>query len=255
MQYRIVVTSSKGGVGKSTTSSLLAYSFAKRGKRVLVVDLDLGSRCLDLFFGCENGSLMNFGDYYEDRVGADRVLTSVNASENILLCTSSMSLRPENVEEIKLTSKLTELATVAKADVVICDTSGLVVPKKLCGFANYGIICATQMPASVRGASSTANLLRENGLENLFLAVTSFEYREAKDKTRTGLLDLIDESTVRCIGVVPFDRVLFLLQEQGKMPDETSFASRAYENMAARICGEERKLFYNIPKMQGRKIL
>ena len=54
MQFRILVTSSKGGVGKSTTSLLLALSLAKRGKRVLLCDCDIGSRCLDMLLGIED---------------------------------------------------------------------------------------------------------------------------------------------------------------------------------------------------------
>ena len=71
MQFRILVTSSKGGVGKSTTSLLLALSLAKRGKRVLLCDCDIGSRCLDMLLGIEDEVVYDIGDVYGGNVSAD----------------------------------------------------------------------------------------------------------------------------------------------------------------------------------------
>jgi septum site-determining protein MinD len=257
MQYRIIVSSSKGGVGKSTTSALLAVSLAARGKRVLLLDLDLGTRCLDMFFGVEDATVCDFGDAYMGRVEPRRsiVFLDAGAEGKVYFVASSVSLRADEIDKDRLCSTVTALADEIDAEYVICDTAGSVIPTLLAGWANLGLICSTQMPAAIRGAEATGDRLREAGLSTLRLVVTSFDYREAKAGTRSGLLGLIDGSSLRAIGVVPFDRVLMVSQEHGLLPLDNTPAITAYNNIAARLCGEERKLFSGIGRMKGKKAL
>ena len=257
MQYRIIVSSSKGGVGKSTTSALLAVSLAARGKRVLLVDLDLGARCLDLFFGIEDGAVCDFGDVYLGRAEPRRATVFLDGGTEgkLFFVASSVSLTPDEVDEKGLSDTLDALCAVTDAEYVICDTAGSVIPRKLAKWANLGLICATQMPASIRSAEATGSRLREAGLTTLRLIVTSFDYRDARQGARSGLLGMIDGSSLRAIGVVPFDRDLMLSQEHGVVPSDRSPAQVAYDNIAARLCGEERKLFAGIKRMNGQKAL
>lgn len=257
MQYRIIVSSSKGGVGKSTTSALLAVSLAARGKRVLLIDLDLGTRCLDMFFGVEDRTVCDFGDVYAGRVEPRRAALFLDGetSGKLFFVASSVTLTADDAEEKPLTETVDSLADEVVAEYVICDTAGSVIPVKLAKWANLGLICSTQMPASIRSAEATGARLREAGLDAQRLVVTSFDYREARNGVRAGLLGLIDGSSLRAIGVVPYDRELMIAQEHGVMPIKRSPAIIAYDNIAARLCGEERKLFYGIARMKGKKAL
>ena len=257
MQYRIIVSSSKGGVGKSTTSALLAVALAARSKRVLLLDLDLGARCLDMFFGLENDTVCDFGDVYEGRVAPRRAMVFLDDGSRgeLYFAASSVSLTPDSVDADKLAETIDKFAAEADAEYVICDTAGSVLPVKLAKWANLGLICATQMPASIRSAEATADRLREAGLATMRLIVTSFDYREARQGTRSGLLGLIDGAALRAIGVIPYDRDLMLAQEHGVLPLKRSPAIIAYDNVAARLCGEERKLFEGIGRMKGKKAL
>lgn len=259
MQYRIIVASSKGGVGKSTSSALLALSLASRGKRVLLCDLDLGTRCLDMFFGSENRALFDIGDICLGHAEASRAVISLDdgseGAGGLFFTPSSLVLKADGVGEDVLCGALSELAEYTKADFVICDTAGSVIPLKLAKWANLGIICTTQMPASVRSAQASASALRTAGLETQRLLVTSFDYAEAKNGIRAGLLNIIDGALVRAIGVIPYDRALMLAQEKGALPPKRSAASVAYDNVAARLCGEERRLFEGIARMKGSRVL
>ena len=257
MQYRIIVASSKGGVGKSTTSALLAVCLAARGKRVLLCDLDLGTRCLDMFFGVEDSAACDVGDVYLGRVGAERAIVRLGAESDgeLYFCPSSAALRPDEVESEKLCETLDSLAAEVNAEYVVCDTAGSVMPVKLAKWANVGLICATQTPASVRSAEASADRLREAGLRTMRLIVTAFDYREARTGLRSGLISLIDGASLRAIGVVPNDRALMLSQERGALPGIRTPAMIAYANVAARLCGEDRPLFQGISGMKGSKVL
>lgn len=251
MQYRIIVTSSKGGVGKSTTAAYLALCLSERGKRVLLCDLDLGSRCLDMFFGKEDETVYDFGDVYKGTVSPERALLDCGG---VSFCPSSLTLTAEAAEKNRLTDTVRALTEAADAEFVVCDTSGVTIPTRLAQWANLALVCTTQQPASMRGAEVTADLIRREGLSQIRLVVTSFEYREACKQIRSGILELIDRSKVRAIGAVPYDRELFLSQEAGKISENTP-AYRAYSNIAARLCGEERKLFAGIRGYKGKKAL
>lgn len=257
MEHRIVVTSSKGGVGKSTTAAMTAFALAERGKKVLLIDLDLGARCLDMFFGIENETVCDFGTAYADISSASRSVRRLNTDDagSIMFCASSVSLTPEKADRDRLIATIDALAEEAGADTVICDTSGLLIPEKLAKWADLGLVCTTQMPAAVTSAGTTAGRLREAGLDGLRLVITAFQYYEAHHSMRAGLLRMIDTAGIQAIGVVPQDLEMFLLQEEGKLPGRSSDARRAYANIAARLCGEERRLFDGIRGMNGKSVL
>ena len=257
MQYRMIVASSKGGVGKSTSSALLAVSLAARGKRVLLLDLDLGTRCLDMFFGSEDEAVYDLGDVYHGRIEPERAAIRLEGGQTgaLSFVPSALSLRANEVEPEKLREAVDSLSRAANADYVICDTAGLVIPTMLAPWANLGVICSTQMPASVRGAEATATALRSAGLTTLRLLVTAFDYREAKHGVRSGLITLIDGSSLRAIGVIPYDRDLMIAQDHGSLPQKDSPAAIAFANVAARLCGEDRRLFAGIGRMKGNKVL
>ena len=257
MKYRVIISSSKGGVGKSTSAALLAVSLASAGRRVLLLDLDLGARCLDMFFGAEDDSVYDFADVYHERVEPDRAVVRLTCGgeQMFFFVPSSLSLRADSVDPERLRLAVSRLAEATDADFVICDTAGLVIPTMLAPWANLGIVCSTQMPASVRSAEATAIALREAGLSTLRLLVTAFDYREAKHGVRSGLISMIDGSSLRALGVIPFDRDLLIAQEHGSLPQKNSPAAIAFSNVAARLCGEDRKLFEGIGRMKGTRVL
>ena len=109
MQFRILVTSSKGGVGKSTTSLLLALSLAKRGKRVLLCDCDIGSRCLDMLLGIEDEVVYDIGDVYGGNVSAERAIIRPDGRGGLMFCAASLSLSVSEMKAEKLCGALDTL--------------------------------------------------------------------------------------------------------------------------------------------------
>lgn len=253
---RILVTSSKGGIGKSTLSAGLAYAFAKRGKRVLLCDCDLGGRSLDMFLGEENNTLFDIGDVAKGRCTPEDALLNPWGMVNLFFCPSPAMYIPGDIMADELIRAIKSLETAVGADVVICDTAGFVcAPDIAAGYAKTALIVATQQPASVRAAEATAMLLADRGLKDSKLIISTFEWKSAMKGKRAGILDIIDGAGVQCAGIVPYDRGLMLSGEVGRPPEDGSDGMQAFDNIAARLDGYNIKLFMGIAKISGKKSL
>ena len=254
--HHIIVTSVKGGIGKSTVALGTASALARRGRRVLLIDCDTGNRCLDLMLGMEDSVLFDLGDLCEGRAAPSDVLLTVPRAENFLFCAAPDHILDEAAVQ-KLPDALRALTEESGAEFVICDTAGCgsVVQRIAADFADGAFVIAAQQPASIRAAEKTAVLMDTLGRLTCRLVISGFEERAAEDGTRAGLLDIIDGSRVQTIGVVPKDRTLMLRQEQGKLPDARSRAGTAFCNIATRLCGEEIRLFAGIRKIRTDRVL
>lgn len=253
---RILVTSSKGGIGKSTISVGLALAFAGMGRRVLLCDCDLGGRCLDLLMGVEHHVLFDIGDVAAGRAYPEKALLNPWDMPNLFFCPSPAFLDPSDVAGGKLTDALKALAAQCEADHVICDTAGMIWAPSIAGkFADTALVIATQQPASIRAAEACALVLDERGLSDSRLIISMFDHKAAEKGSRAGIIDIIDGAGLRCDGVVPFDRTLMLAGESGSRPVKKSNAEIAFVNIAARLEGDSVKLFSGMSGMSGKKYL
>lgn len=253
---RIIVASLKGGIGKSTVALGAASALAVRGHRVLLVDCDAGNRCLDLMMGVEDRVLYDLGDVIEGRCNPADALISHPSAENLLFCAAPNRL-PDPFEADAATGALCALAETAQAEFVLCDTagSGPLMQAIAAGFADGALIIATQQPASIRSAERTAMLMQEKGNIPCRMVISLFEENAAADGERAGLIDIIDGAHIRTIGVVPRDRTLLLAQEKGELPGKKSRAGNAFANIAARLCGEDVRLFAGMKRIRTRRVL
>ncbi len=250
---KIIVTSAKGGIGKSTVALGLAAALSRAGHRTLLVDCDVGNRCIDLLLGLQDEVLFDLDDVAAGRCTPEEAL-----------------LTPEKLPELRVTAAplhqdcphdridaLRRLAEAAGAEYVLCDTAGTgnLVRTIASDFAEGALVIATQQPASLRAAERTALLMEEVGSLPCRLVISMFEEYAARDGIRAGLLEIIDKSHLRTVGVVPRDRSLLLAQESGELPAEKSRAARAFKNIAARLKGEEIPLFFGIREIKTAKVL
>ncbi len=254
--HKILVTSSKGGIGKSTVALGVAAALSREGRRVLLVDCDAGNRCLDLMLGVENAVLYDLSDVYEDRCVPQQAFLSCPDLPNLVFCAAPADPFSD-LDEERFCRVLTALAEESHAEFVICDTAGLgdTVRAVAAGFADGALIVATQQPASIRSADRTAMFVEEMGGIPARLVISCFEERAAEDGVRAGLIAIIDGAHVRTLGVVPKDRTLLLSQETGRMPGEKSRAGAAFANIAKRILGEDVRLFSGMRKIRTKRVL
>ena len=262
-----IVTSFKGGVGKTTLSANLAMSLARRGHRVVAVDCDLESRCLDIVLGLENATLFNLCDCIKGTCTIDNAIVKDTRCENLHFI-SAPAFYPERHEIgtaadsfskeaiSKLVKELTE-----RFDYVIFDLPARPdnLYRNLAQLVDAALVISLHTAASIRAAEKTAIALNEltgYGKENLTaggldirLIVNGFRPKDAKDGVNVGLYDIISKTRLQLWGVVPFSSAMSKAQEMGKLAYEmyrtTTLFCRAVENIATRCEG------YKVPLFEG----
>ena len=260
MVKKIIVASSKGGVGKTTVALGIAGALAERGKKVLLCDLDFENRCLDLFMGIEEMSIYNIADVVEERVSPAKAIIKNGKGLSFIAAPVGISDEKDAFKGMLPGSLVYALKRVIgedKPDYVIFDTSaGLCVPTLLAeNFKGSLVITvASHQPASCRGAERTARVLLEKGARDAALVISGFEPAESKRNGRSQLLDIIDYSSVKLLGVVPYDRALMLSHEKGVMIPKGAPSDAAFKNIAARLCLENVKLFHGVRGIKRKSI-
>lgn len=257
MGSAIVVTSGKGGVGKSTVSLGLAAQFAANGERVLLVDCDAGLRSLDRMTGTEEALVFDSSDVVAGRC---------SPAEAIYPCCSipgvSLMPAPANGEELVPASAMQRLVPLLKRyfDRVILDSPAGVGR----GFraaaiaADKALIICNSDPVCIRDAAIVRRLLEELEISEQRLIINRFnaEYfqsmvpgkakkafgkKEVAEDMPSGALrdldDVIDLSGVQLIGIVPEDRTLSAAFSCGRMPERSTPARMALSRIVSRLNG------------------
>lgn len=248
----MIVTSFKGGVGKSTVSANLAAALTSLGKTVLLIDCDFRMRSLDLILGCENHILCDLSDYFLHGAPLEKILIAPENNPSLVLAPAPYEyeggLTPENWDALLLSA-----SDLLGFDYIIVDTPGeahgnLEILSRGCDTA---LVVATSGATSIRAAEKTASVLASFGVNERLLVINMFEERD-RESEEPSIVEIIDRTSVPLVGVVPFDRRLSEKQDHGalldfsgkKMPD----ISRAFYNLASRIDGKNLPLFTGFRK-------
>lgn len=257
----IVVTSGKGGVGKTTTSASLACGLAKAGKKTAVIDFDVGLRNLDLIMGCERRVVYDFVNVVHGEANLKQALIKDKRFDNLYVLAASQTrdkdaLTKEGVEKV-----LNDIAADG-FDFIVCDSPAGIEKGAFLAmyFADRAVVVVNPEVSSVRDSDRILGLLAsktkkaENGervKEHLLLTRYSPERVEKGDML--SIDDVQEILGLNVIGVIPESPEVLSSSNAGVpvILDETSNAGMAYMDAVARILGEDKPLRFTTVEKKG----
>lgn len=237
----IVVTSGKGGVGKTTTTANIGTALAYMGKKVVVVDGDTGLRNLDVLMGLENRIIFTIIDVIEGRCKLNKALIKDKRLPNLYLLPTAQTRDKDDISIDDMNKIVSELKE--EFDYVVLDCPAGIEQ----GFENAivgadrALIVVNPELTSVRDADRVIGKLDARGLEKHELIVNRLNYEMTKKGDMLGVDDIIDALAVKLIGVVPDDRSITVSTNKGEpiVLDDKAIAGKAFKNIARRIIGED----------------
>jgi len=245
----IVVTSGKGGVGKTTTSAAFAAALAMKGHKTVVIDFDVGLRNLDLVMGCERRVVYDFVNVVQGEASLNQALIKDKRLDNLFILPASQTRDKEALTHEGVEHVLDELSE--EFEYIICDSpAGIEHGAQMAlYFAEEAIIVTNPEMSSVRdsdriiGIIQSKSRLAENG-QNVkeHLLITRFSPERASKNEMLSVEDIEEVLAIPLLGIIPESESVLKASNLGipVVHDELSDAGQAYQDMAARYQGEER---------------
>ncbi len=236
----IVVTSGKGGVGKTTTTANIGTGLAKLGKSVVLIDTDIGLRNLDVVMGLENRIVYNLVDVIEGQCRIKQALIKDKRNPNLYLLPSAQTkdktaVSPEQMK--KLADELKE-----EFDYIIMDCPAGIEQgfQNAIAGATRALIVTTPEVSAVRDADRIIGLLEAAEMKQKHLIVNRLRPDMVKRDDMLSSEDVVDILRVDLIGVVPDDENIVISTNKGEpLVGTDTMAGKAYMNISRRITGEE----------------
>lgn len=244
MSQVIVITSGKGGVGKTTTSANVGTGLAILGKRVVLIDTDIGLRNLDVVMGLENRIVYNLVDVVEGNCRMKQALIRDKRYPNLYLLPSAQTRDKSAVTPEQMTKLADDLRD--DFDYILLDCPAGIEQgfKNAVAGADRALVVTTPEVSAIRDADRIIGLLEAAQMSEIDLIVNRIRMDMVRRGDMMSIDDVIDILAVNVIGAVPDDESIVVSTNQGEpLVGMGSMAGQAYMNICRRIMGE------NIPLM------
>jgi septum site-determining protein MinD len=246
----IVVTSGKGGVGKTTTSAAISTGLALAGHKTAVIDFDVGLRNLDLIMGCERRVVYDFVNVINGEANLNQALIKDKRVENLAILPASQTRDKDALTQDGVERVLTDLAK--DFEYIVCDSPAGIERGALLAayFADDAIVVTNPEVSSVRDsdrilgilASKTRRAERNDGKVKEHLLLTRYAPARVQRGEMLSVDDVQEILAIDLLGVIPESKSVLSASNSGVpvVLDEESDAGQAYRDAVARFLGEER---------------
>lgn len=240
MSEVIVVTSGKGGVGKTTTTANLGVGLALRGKRVALVDTDTGLRNLDLLLGLERRIIYTLVDVVHKRVKYQQALVRHKKYDNLFLLPTSQVADKDAIQPEQMLEIIQEMRKEFDYILVDCPAGIERGYQTAVIGADWAIVVTMPEIAAVRDADKIIGKLQAEN-KGIQLVVNRIRPQMVREGTMLDMNSIDDVLSVPCIGQVPDDEKVVDSANRGTPVVEwtNSEAGQAYRNIVGRILGEK----------------
>lgn len=241
MSEVVVITSGKGGVGKTTTTANIGTGLASLGKKVVVIDGDTGLRNLDVLMGLENRIVFTILDVIEERCALRKALIKDKRFDSLYLLPTAQCRDKDDITGQDMLKIVEELKK--EFDYILIDCPAGIEQ----GFENAivgadrAIVVVNPEITSVRDADRVIGKLDAKGISEHYLVVNRLNYEMTRNGDMLGVDDIIECLAIKLIGVVPEDKSVTISTNRGEpiVLDLNSNAGKAFNNIGRRLIGEE----------------
>ena len=256
----IVVTSGKGGVGKTTTSASFATGLALRGHKTAVIDFDVGLRNLDLIMGCERRVVYDLINVIQGEANLNQALIKDKQCDNLFVLAASQTRDKEALSKEGVEKVLKDLADMG-FEYIVCDSPAGIETGALMAmhFADEALVVTNPEVSSVRDSDPILGMLSsktKRGMEGgepikEHLLITRYNPSRVDQGQMLSIEDIKDILRIKLIGVIPESESVLQASNQGvpAVHMQGSDVSEAYKDVIARFLGEDKPLrFVDAPK-------
>ncbi|MBU0653813.1 MAG: septum site-determining protein MinD [Gammaproteobacteria bacterium] len=248
MSRIVVVTSGKGGVGKTTTSAAFATGLAMRGYKTAVIDFDVGLRNLDLIMGCERRVVYDFVNVINGEASLKQALIRDKRTENLYILPASQTRDKDALTKEGVGQIISDLCADG-FDFVVCDSpAGIERGAHMAMyFADDAVVVTNPEVSSVRDSDRILGLLQsktqkaEQGeIVREHLLITRYSPDRVQAGEMLGMEDILEILAVPLIGVIPESQSVLQASNSGTpvILDKESDAGKAYDDFVRRFLGE-----------------
>jgi septum site-determining protein MinD len=236
---RIVLTSGKGGVGKTTTTANLGAVLAKRGHRVVVVDADIGLRNLDLVLGVEKRIVFDLVEVVEGRCQLRQALIKDKRLENLSILPAAQTRDKTAISEMQFAGVVEQLGEMSDYVLIDCPAGIEHGFRNAIAGASEAIVVTTPEVSAIRDADRVIGKLHERGLP-VRLIVNRLRPEMVRSGDMLSVEDVCDVLSIELLGVVPDDEEVIDTTNRGEpiVLNDTNRLRTIYEKIARRLEGE-----------------
>lgn len=250
MSEIIVITSGKGGVGKTTTTANLGTGLAMLGKKVLMIDTDIGLRNLDVVLGLENRIVYNLVDVVNGNCRSKQALIRDKRRPDLFLLPTAQTKDKTAVSPEQMVKLIEEIES--EFDFILLDCPAGIERgfQNAIAAAQKAIVVTTPEVSAIRDADRIIGLLESNGIRDISLIINRLRPEMILRGDMMSVDDVIEILAVDLLGTIPDDEQIVVAANQGEpLSGKNSAAEQEYKNICRRLLGDEIPFqSYSVPK-------